>query len=143
MTIPCGVSSIDVAVQFPSAPGSATLTLSIPPGTEKVLLGSTSSAVVSVSTAANSPPFFDADTPTELRVSENSNGGVIVGVVAASDPGDNLTYRLSGEGLDKFEVDESGRIKVKSGTVLDHETQDTYLLTVTARDSVNQRATSG
>ena len=143
VTIPCGMSSVDVTVQFQNAPGSAVLTLSVPPGTERVLRGSLSSAMVSVPAAVNIPPVFGADTPTELRVPENSDAGVIVGVVAATDPGDVLTYTLSGEGLDKFEVDSAGRIKVKDGAVLDHETQGAYSLMVTAVDSANLRAMIG
>ena len=135
VTIVCGETSVEVAVQFQVDSGSVTLTLSLPADTVNVTLGNPSSAVITV---GNPPPVFAPNTPLELSVPENSGAGEAVGVVAASDPGDNLTYRLSGEGLDKFKVDDTGRITVKSGAVLDYESQPTHTVTVTATDSADQ-----
>ena len=135
VTIACGETFIDVPVQFRDDSGSAVLTLSLPQGTQGVALGSPSSAVVSV---ANPPPVFPPNTPTELSLPENAGAGETVGVVAASDSGDRLSYMLSGQGSDKFEVDDTGRITVKSGAVLDHESQSSHAVTVTATDSADQ-----
>ena len=132
VTIACGETFVNVAVQFQNTQGSAVLTLSLLARTQRVALGNPSSAVVSV---GNPPPVFPPNTPTELSVPENVGAGEAVGVVAASDPGDTLSYRLSVEGSDKFEVDDTGRIIVKSGAVLDHESKASYAVTVTATDS--------
>ena len=137
VVIACGDTSAQVGVQFQDDSGSVTLVLSLPQGTQKVTLGSPSSSVVSV---GNPPPFFPPNTPTELSVPENSGAGEAVGVVAASDPGDTLSYRLSGEGSDKFEVDDTGRITVKPAAALDYESKASYAVTVTATDSADQSA---
>ena len=57
--------------------------------------------------------------------------------VAAEDAaGDTLTYTLGGADSALFAIDrEDGQIRVKAGTKLDKETQDTYTVTVTATDS--------
>ena len=135
VTIACGETSVEVAIQFQDDSGSVTLTLSLPADTANVALGNPSSAVITV---GNPPPIFAPNTPVELSVPENSGAGEAVGVVAASDPGDTLSYRLSGEGSDKFEMDDTGRITVKSGAVLDYESQPTHTVTVTATDSADQ-----
>ena len=135
VTIACGETSVEVAIQFQDDSGSVTLTLSLPADTANVTLGNPSSAVITV---GNPPPIFVPNIPVELAVSENSGAGETVGVVAASDPGDTLSYRLSGIGSDKFEVDDTGRITVKSGAVLDYESQPTHTVTVTATDSADQ-----
>ena len=135
VTIACEETSVEVAVQFQDDSSSVTLTLSLPADTANVTLGSPSNAVITV---GNPPPVFAPNTPVEFSVSENSGAGDAVGVVAASDPGDTLSYRLSGEGSDKFEVDDTGRITVKSGAVLDYESQPIHTVTVTATDSADQ-----
>ena len=132
VTIACGETSVEVAAQFQDDSGSVTLTLSLPADTANVTLGNPHSAVITV---GNPPPIFAPNIPVELLVPENSGAGDAVGVVAASDPGDTLSYRLSVEGSDKFEVDDTGRITVKSGAVLDHESKASYAVTVTATDS--------
>ena len=88
VTIVCGETSVEVAVQFQVDSGSVTLTLSLPADTVNVTLGNPSSAVITV---GNPPPVFAPNTPLELSVPENSGAGEAVGVVAASDPGDNLS----------------------------------------------------
>ena len=137
VTIVCGETSVDVPVQFQDDSGSVTLALSLPAHTANVALGSPSSAAVTV---GSPPPVFPPNTPTELSLPENSTAGEAVGVVAASDPGDTLSYRLSGEGSDKFEVDDTGTISVKLAAVLDYESKASYAVTITATDSADQSA---
>ena len=46
-----------------------------------------------------------------------------------------MTYTLSGADAGSFDIDDStGQLKVASGTELDHETKDSYAVTVTATD---------
>ena len=65
--------------------------------------------------------------------------GVDIGLndpVVATDPddsdGDTLTYVLSGADADSFDIDPGGQLKTKAA--LDHETKDTYMVTVTVTD---------
>ena len=59
-------------------------------------------------------------------------------VVKATDPDpneDRLTYTLGGADAAKFRVRTNGQIEVGSGTELDYETKQTYMVTLTAEDS--------
>ena len=59
--------------------------------------------------------------------------GTVIGTVNAKDPeGNAVTLSLSGEGSDKFKIDESGNITLAQA--LDYETASTYELTVVAND---------
>ena len=92
------------------------------------------------------PEFQDPETgddveTTTREVNENARAGTNVGApVAATDIGDrgrpeNLTYELGGTDVASFEIDQrTGQIKVKRDTDLDHETNESYTVTVTARD---------
>ena len=96
--------------------------------------------------AVGPPVFKDADgveltTSIERTVKENSRSGTNVGTpVAATDVGRNcrperLTYTLGGTDAESFTiVRNSGQIRVKSGTMLDHETTASYTVEVTAAD---------
>ena len=87
-------------------------------------------------TVTNSPPEFGANTASR-SVAENSVQGTNVGAaVTATDPdeGDTLTYSLGGADAGSFEIDNGGQITVGAGTVLDHETGQSYAVTVTAAD---------
>ena len=127
----------------------------------------TSDNAVEVDTRNRAPVFVDQDTETDgvqnasavRMVEENAKTGVLVGsVVQAKDPDpntDSLVYTLGGPDASLFTVtsddagDEAndvaavvgGQIKVKSGTKLDYETKDTYMVTVTAVDSFDLTAT--
>ena len=60
------------------------------------------------------------------------------GVVMATDPDPNaedLTYTLGGADAAKFRVRANGQIEVGSGTMLDYEAKQTYMVTLTAEDS--------
>ena len=87
------------------------------------------------------PAFPDQDLnqqdvqPNQTRmVAENTAAGRNIGpAVSANDPGDLLTYSLSGGGAASFDiVRSSGQIRTKAA--LDFETTSSYSVTVTATD---------
>ena len=83
--------------------------------------------------AVNTVPAFDADTATR-SVDENTAAGENIGapVMAADD--DMLTYTLSGTGASSFDIDElTGQLMTMAD--LDYETETTYIVTVTAKDT--------
>ena len=93
------------------------------------------------------PVFQDAegekipdDEGVVRSVAENSRAGTAVGdPVAATDQGDSrpdvLTYTLDTAGAALFDIDSgTGQIKVKAGENLNHESMETYTVTVTATD---------
>ena len=79
------------------------------------------------------------DTSISLAASafeENVSLGTSIATVNVVDPeSSELTYTLSGEGSDKFTVDESGNITLKSA--FDFETTSSYSLTLTVSDGVH------
>ena len=85
---------------------------------------------------ANSDPSFPANTATR-SVEENTPANRNIGAsVAATDAnsGDTLTYTLGGTDADNFRiVDTSGQVQTKDD--LNYETQNSYTVTVSARDS--------
>ena len=85
---------------------------------------------------SNSRPSFDrSDALIELRVDENTRAGQnIDNAISASDADSNsLTYSLEGPGADSFTiVSSSGQIRTRSP--LDHETRDSYSVTVKVDD---------
>ena len=87
-------------------------------------------------TPANNPPAFSDDAVTR-SVAENTATGANVGAaVTATDPdGDTLTYALSGDDEMYFTINNMGQIKVGADAMLDYETKETYMVTVTATDS--------
>ena len=83
--------------------------------------------------AVSTVPAFDADTATR-SVDENTAAGENIGapVMAADD--DMLTYTLSGTGASSFDIDElTGQLMTMAD--LDYETETTYIVTVTAKDT--------
>ncbi|MCY3886915.1 MAG: cadherin domain-containing protein [Chloroflexi bacterium] len=94
------------------------------------------------------PVFTDEDTETTgtqldpREVAENSDAGTNVGdpIVATdtadAEPGDNdaLTFALSGADAGPFAIAATGQITVRAANTLDHETKDTYTVTVTVSD---------
>ena len=85
---------------------------------------------------SNTRPSFDRDVAViELRVDENTRAGQSIGsAISASDADSNsLTYSLEGPGSDSFTiVSSSGQIRTRSA--LDHETRDSYSVTVKVDD---------
>lgn len=92
-------------------------------------------------TDANGMPTEDT---ASFDVAEQEVGGVLVGQVEAFDPdgSDTIKYELSGGDADLFRVDSnSGEIWLKDGVKLDHSTQQTYQLEVSASDGVDTDTT--
>ena len=87
-------------------------------------------------TDVNEAPSFATITTTRA-VAENTAANTNIGaVVAATDPddGNTLTYTLGGTDASSFSiVSASGQLQTKSA--LDHETKDSYTVTVTASDT--------
>ncbi len=85
----------------------------------------------------------DIDEPIDLTSSlaaesfaENLDVGSVIVESSAIDPeGGEITYSLSGEGSDDFEVDANGNISVKNP--LDYESITQYSLTLSASDGTN------
>ena len=111
--------------------------------------------VVQAKPATNATPQFpDQDTDTAgkqaaMEVAENTKydptgaaDNVDTAVRATdvdttlTDPGDVLIYTMAGKDERSFDINETdGQISVADGADLDHETKDTYVVTVTATDS--------
>ncbi|MEO9483865.1 MAG: cadherin repeat domain-containing protein [Ekhidna sp.] len=82
----------------------------------------------------NRPPIIDAQT---FSVAEDAVIGLSIGTIQATDPnGGNLKYTiLSGNTDDLFQVTLSnGELKLGSTLKLDHETKDSYTLTILVED---------
>ena len=96
------------------------------------------------------PVFPDQDliaanvqTAQTREVAENTRAGTNLGApVAASDPGDVLTYSLdSGTDAEAFDITRAtGQLMTKAA--LDHETGPSYMVTVTATDPFGATVTS-
>ena len=90
----------------------------------------------------NTAPSFSDRAPTR-SVAENARTRAAVGAPVAAtdtDPGDVVTYELSGSEL--FTIDSnSGQIRVVANDSLNHETAPTHSVTVTASDTSNESDT--
>ena len=97
--------------------------------------GKSAHAVMERQTAQRSPSFEGNVT---LTVNENTPPGSLVGhAITAQDPeGDVLTYSLSGTDASSFVLDGlTGQITVRSGTLLDYESEPTrYTFVVSVHD---------
>ena len=83
----------------------------------------------------NRAPVFGEGSSTARSVEENTTSGTNIGlpVNARDSDNDSLTYTISGADGSSFDIDGStGHLKTKD--TLDHETQSSYTVTVTARD---------
>jgi hypothetical protein len=91
-------------------------------------------AIKATGTEDTSADTFDTIAPIE--VAEDTVAGVNIGVPVVAmdvDSGDTLTYTLGGINADSFDIDTgSGQLKTKAA--LDHEDEDTYMVTVTVTD---------
>ena len=87
-------------------------------------------------TNVNEPPAFASETAART-IAENTEAGVDIGTpVSATDPdaGATLTYSLGGTDAAFLDIIEStGQLQTKA--TLDHETKDSYEVTVSVRDS--------
>ena len=93
--------------------------------------------------ACNEAPVFPEDETGLREVPENTASGEDVGVPVAAtdpDPGDRLTYSLGGGDGAAFDLDpDSGQLR--TAAPLDHESQSSYVVTVTATDPSGEPAT--
>ena len=131
----------------------ATAMYTDPQGPEKTAIGN-STNVVAADTRNKAPVFDDQDTEedgtqnteatrtvAENTVAPNPVGG---GAVTATDPNtdalqDTVSYRLGGADASSFDIGlTTGQITVGTGTELDYETKDTYMVTVIATDSYGE-----
>jgi len=90
----------------------------------------------------NSPAAItSANTAT---IAEDAAAGAAVLTVTATDgEGDTIAYSLDATSLNTFDIDSAtGAITLKSGVSLDHETTDSYTVTVSATDDGSNVATS-
>ena len=124
-------------------------------GSGKTAVGEPAEAVVKVRNLA--PAFTDEDTSDDApglqinprKVAEDADDGDKVNVtlddgsdtpVAATDTADaddneSILYLLGGADAASFAINSgTGQISVGANAMLDHETKDTYVVTVTARD---------
>ena len=86
-------------------------------------------------TDVNEPPAFADDAPATQDVPENTATDVSIGSpYTASDPdvGETLTYSLGGTDAASFAIDTNGQLKTKAA--LDHETDDSYSVTIQVTD---------
>ena len=106
-------------------------------GNADTTVGDTITVTITVTDENEAPAF--AGEPDTRTVAENTDAGEDVGApVAATDPdtGDTLAYTLGGDDAGSFDiVPSSGQLRTKA--TLDHETKDTYSVTVTATDPSN------
>ena len=96
--------------------------------------GDSATATVSVTVNdVNEAPDAPVVVAASPAVDENAAGASISSVEAAEDPeGGAVTYHVDD---DRFEVDDGLVLKLKDGESLDHESESSVTLTVTARDA--------
>ena len=96
--------------------------------------GDSATATVSVTVNdVNEAPGAPVVVAASPAVDENAAGASISSVEAAEDPeGGAVTYHVDD---DRFEVDDGLVLKLKDGESLDHESESSVTLTVTARDA--------
>ena len=149
-----GDTSIGGAMSDTYTPAAADLTVTLTvtatytdaEGAEKTV--TVTAGIVAADTRNRAPVFDDQDVETERTIAENARAGAQLngGEVTATDPNldDDLAYTLGGPDASSFEVSSvdatEGQITVRAGTKLDFETKATYMLTVTATDSVGVTA---
>ncbi len=106
-------------------------------GDERTAQAVSANTVRTEPTTADPEPVFPDDSDART-VDENSAAGGNVGKpVAATDTSDDVvTYSLGGTDEDKFEIDPAtGQITVGTRAIMNHETNPTYMVTVTATDA--------
>ena len=84
-------------------------------------------------TDVNDPPVFTDGTSTTREIVEGTtaNRNIGIPVSATDDDGDTVTYTLSGTGAASFSIDATNG-QLKTNAALNHGTQNTYTVTVTA-----------
>ena len=115
----------------------ATATYTDPQGSGKTA-DAVSDNPVQALPVTNSAPEFPDPTTTRAVDEDTVAGGNVGAAVTATDTdnGDTLTYGLEGDDAAAFEIDStSGQIKLATGTTLDFETESSYSVVVSVRDS--------
>ena len=111
------------------------VTLTLNSTDDGVTLGSTSTSTVTIidDEEPNNPPSFATTTENRI-IPEDSLVGTLLGdPVAATDPEDDpLTYSISGDGAENFNVSNEGQITLDAK--LNHEEVQFYSLTLSVRD---------
>ena len=81
-------------------------------------------------------PTLDLSSNTALEIDENSSNTTSVGFIAASSNGDDsFTYSLSNDAGGRFAIDSAtGEITVANSRLLNHETNQSHVVTVAVRD---------
>ncbi len=86
--------------------------------------------------AVNKAPVISAQTFT---VAENIADDVVIGTVAATDPEQaSITFKLTQNSNDLFELTDAGELSLVAGKKLDFETNTTYTLTVEVSDGTHK-----
>ena len=90
----------------------------------------------------NSAPVFTEGSSATRSIAENTGSGVDIGTtVSATDADDDtLAYSLSGTDASVFSIDSSSG-QLRTSAPLDHETKDTYSVTITVSDGNGGTAT--
>ena len=98
--------------------------------------GSATIAVTIRVTNTNEAPVFIEEDSTTRAIAENTASGVNIGnaVLATDEDGDSLTYNLGGTDAAAFSI-VSTTGQLQTSVPLDHETEDTYSVTVNVSDS--------
>ena len=87
----------------------------------------------------------EANADDDAAAQDDATGDNVGDAVMATDTKANgdletLTYSLGGTDAAMFRVRNNGQIEVAAGTMLDHETKDTYMVTVMAEDPLGVSA---
>ena len=96
----------------------------------------TAAGTLTVAKSANVAPLFQV----KRSVPENSPAETLVGATISlrePDPGDTLTFGITGDGADQFtasSVSDGVQIAVASGAILDYESRTSYPLVLTVSD---------
>ncbi|MDE2975259.1 MAG: cadherin domain-containing protein [Gemmatimonadota bacterium] len=107
---------------------SYTVTVTVSDGT----LTDSITVTISVTDVNEAPVFTEGDTATR-SVAENTAANTNIGAAVAATHQDTLTYTLGGTDAASFSiVSTTGQLQTKSA--LDHETKDSYTVTITASD---------
>ena len=111
------------------------VTLTLSTDDDGVSVGSPSTTTITVidDEIPNFPPAFDAITVDRSIPEDSLVGDPLGNPIAAIDPeGDSLTYMLSGEGSDLFEVSNQGQVTLNDN--LNHEVTPSYTLILSVSD---------
>ena len=104
-------------------------------------LARSATGVSNVVGVLNLDPSFPSTETGMREVAENNVENANVGAPVSAtdpDPGDVLTYSLSGTDAASFTIDSSGQISVATGVTLDYEGKKSYRVTVQVSDRQDQ-----